>query len=104
MENIHSEVYSLLIDTCSSFFLPSIIRSRTDCVYPADIRDSEQRQHLFDAVETIPCIEKKAQWALNWISDDVSTFGERLVAFAAVEGIFFSGMLFPSVFVYAIGL
>jgi ribonucleoside-diphosphate reductase subunit M2 len=71
MENIHSEVYSLLIDTY--------------------VRDATQRNKLFDAIETIPCIRKKADWALNWISDDEATFGERLVAFAAVEGIFFSG-------------
>ncbi|KAF8505579.1 beta subunit of ribonucleotide reductase [Russula emetica] len=71
MENIHSETYSLLIDTYVS--------------------DPEQRTHLFDAIETIPCIKKKAAWALRWISDKSSTFAERLVAFAAVEGIFFSG-------------
>ena len=71
MENIHSETYSLLIDTY--------------------IKDSATRAHLFDAIETIPCIKKKADWALKWIADDESTFGERLVAFAAVEGIFFSG-------------
>jgi ribonucleoside-diphosphate reductase subunit M2 len=71
MENIHSETYSLLIDTY--------------------ISDPQQRAHLFDAIETVPCIKKKAEWALRWISDKSSTFGERLVAFAAVEGIFFSG-------------
>ncbi|KAK7049620.1 Ribonucleotide-diphosphate reductase (RNR), small subunit [Paramarasmius palmivorus] len=71
MENIHSETYSLLIDTY--------------------IKDPRQREHLFDAVETIPCVKRKADWALRWISDTRSTFGERLVAFAAVEGIFFSG-------------
>jgi len=71
MENIHSETYSLLIDTYVS--------------------DPQHRTHLFDAIETIPCIEKKAAWALRWISDKSSTFAERLVAFAAVEGIFFSG-------------
>ncbi|KAH9999351.1 ribonucleotide reductase [Russula vinacea] len=64
MENIHSETYSLLIETYVS--------------------DPEQRTHLFDAIETVPCIKKKAAWALRWISD-------KLVAFAAVEGIFFSG-------------
>jgi len=77
MENIHSEVYSLLIDTY--------------------VRDPIQRDHLFNSMDTIPCIRKKADWALNWISDDQSTFGERLVAFAAVEGIFFSGS-FASIF------
>ena len=71
MENIHSETYSLLIDTYVS--------------------DPVQRTHLFDAIETVPCIKKKAAWALRWISDKSSTFAERLVAFAAVEGIFFSG-------------
>jgi ribonucleoside-diphosphate reductase subunit M2 len=77
MENIHSETYSLLIDTY--------------------IKDPAQREHLFDAVETIPCVKKKADWALNWINDKDSVFGERLVAFAAVEGIFFSGS-FASIF------
>ncbi|KAF7317914.1 Ribonucleotide reductase small subunit [Mycena kentingensis (nom. inval.)] len=77
MENIHSETYSLLIDTY--------------------IKDSAQREYLFDAIETIPCIKRKADWALRWITDEKSTFGERLVAFAAVEGIFFSGS-FASIF------
>jgi ribonucleoside-diphosphate reductase subunit M2 len=99
MENIHSEVYSLLIDTY--------------------IRDPKERDNLFNAVDnsqyhhcvffpliyscterafrTVPCIRKKADWALTWISDKRSTFGERLVAFAAVEGIFFSGS-FASIF------
>ncbi|KAI0036046.1 ribonucleotide reductase small subunit [Vararia minispora EC-137] len=77
MENIHSETYSLLIDTY--------------------IKDPKQRDYLFDAVETIPCVAKKANWALRWITDKDSVFGERLVAFAAVEGIFFSGS-FASIF------
>ncbi|QRW16093.1 ribonucleoside-diphosphate reductase subunit M2 [Rhizoctonia solani] len=77
MENIHSETYSLLIDTY--------------------IKEPAQREFLFDAIETIPCIKKKADWALKWISDRRSTFAERLVAFAAVEGIFFSGS-FASIF------
>lgn len=77
MENIHSETYSLLIDTY--------------------IKDPKQREYLFDAVETIPCVKRKADWALRWISDRRSTFAERLVAFAAVEGIFFSGS-FASIF------
>lgn len=77
MENIHSETYSLLIDTY--------------------IKDAAQREYLFDAIETIPCVKRKAEWALKWISDDRSTFAERLVAFAAVEGIFFSGS-FASIF------
>ncbi|KDQ21090.1 hypothetical protein BOTBODRAFT_27092 [Botryobasidium botryosum FD-172 SS1] len=77
MENIHSETYSLLIDTY--------------------IKDPAQREYLFDAIDTIPCIKRKADWALTWINDQRSTFGERLVAFAAVEGIFFSGS-FASIF------
>ncbi|KAK0209053.1 ribonucleotide reductase small subunit [Desarmillaria ectypa] len=77
MENIHSETYSLLIDTY--------------------VKDPARREYLFDAIETIPCIKLKAEWALRWISDHRSTFAERLVAFAAVEGIFFSGS-FASIF------
>jgi len=77
MENIHAETYSLLIDTY--------------------IKDPKQREYLFDAIETVPCIKKKAEWALRWISDKASSFGERLVAFAAVEGVFFSGS-FASIF------
>jgi ribonucleoside-diphosphate reductase beta chain len=75
MENIHSETYSLLIDTY--------------------ITDPEEKIKLFRAIETIPAIAKKADWALNWIKN--STFQERLIAFAAVEGIFFSGA-FCSIF------
>lgn len=71
MENVHSEMYSLLIDTY--------------------VKDPQERDHLFRAVETVPCIARKAEWALRWITDQSSTFSERLVAFAAVEGIFFSG-------------
>ncbi|KAJ7148574.1 ribonucleotide reductase small subunit [Mycena filopes] len=71
MENVHSEAYSTLIDTF--------------------VRDAVERSRLLDAVETIPCIQKKAAWALRWISDAESSFAQRLVAFAAVEGIFFSG-------------
>ncbi|KAM7192774.1 Ribonucleotide reductase, small chain domain containing protein [Naviculisporaceae sp. PSN 640] len=77
MENIHSETYSLLIDTY--------------------IKEAAQRTHLFNAIDTIPCIRKKADWALKWITDKKSTFAQRLVAFAAVEGIFFSGA-FASIF------
>ncbi|MCJ1453200.1 Ribonucleotide-diphosphate reductase (RNR), small subunit [Mycoblastus sanguinarius] len=77
MENIHSETYSLLIDTY--------------------IKEQKQRTYLFDAIDTIPCIRKKADWALKWIADKSSTFAQRLVAFAAVEGIFFSGS-FASIF------
>jgi ribonucleoside-diphosphate reductase beta chain len=75
MENIHSEAYSLLIDTY--------------------IQDSAEKNYLFNAIETVPCVTKKADWALRWI--DQGSFAERLVAFAAVEGIFFSGS-FCSIF------
>lgn len=71
MENIHSEMYSLLIDTL--------------------IRSPSERRKLFNAIETLPCVKKKAEWALNWISSKNHNFAERLIAFAAVEGIFFSG-------------
>jgi ribonucleoside-diphosphate reductase beta chain len=71
IENIHSEMYSILIDTL--------------------IRDSEEKNRLLNSIETIPCIRKKALWALSWLDQTKNTFGERLVAFAAVEGIFFSG-------------
>ncbi|XP_006864054.1 PREDICTED: ribonucleoside-diphosphate reductase subunit M2-like isoform X2 [Chrysochloris asiatica] len=77
MENIHSEMYSLLIDTY--------------------IKDSKEREFLFNAIETMPCVKKKADWALRWIGDKEATYGERVVAFAAVEGIFFSGS-FASIF------
>ncbi|KAI0127778.1 ribonucleotide reductase [Xylariales sp. AK1849] len=77
MENIHSETYSLLIDTY--------------------IKEPAQKTHLFNAIDTIPAIRKKADWALRWITDKKSTFAQRLVAFAAVEGIFFSGA-FASIF------
>ncbi|MBL7936340.1 MAG: ribonucleotide-diphosphate reductase subunit beta [Bacteroidia bacterium] len=75
MENIHSETYSLLIDTY--------------------IKDPVEKDKLLHAVETVPCVGKKADWALKWISN--GTFAERLIAFAAVEGIFFSGS-FCSIF------
>ncbi|KAN0094629.1 Ribonucleotide reductase, small chain domain containing protein, partial [Tylopilus felleus] len=77
MENIHSETYSLLIDTY--------------------IKDPTQCEYLFDTMDTILCVKCKADWALQWISDQHSMFAKRLVAFAAVEGIFFSG-LFASIF------
>jgi len=77
MENIHSEMYSLLIDTY--------------------IKDPQERDFLFNAIETMPCVKEKADWALRWINDDSSSYGERVVAFAAVEGIFFSGS-FASIF------
>lgn len=75
IENIHSEAYSLLIDTY--------------------IKNPDEKHHLFHAIETVPCVSKKAEWALRWISK--GSFSERLVAFAAVEGIFFSGS-FCSIF------
>ncbi|RWS21673.1 ribonucleoside-diphosphate reductase subunit M2-like isoform X4 [Leptotrombidium deliense] len=55
------------------------------------ISDPNQRRFLFNAVETVPCVQKKAKWAMNWTASDDVTFAERLIAFAAVEGIFFSG-------------
>ena len=69
MENVHSETYSLLIDTY--------------------IQNTADKAHLFNAIDTLDCVNKKAEWALKWI--DKGTFAQRLVAFAAVEGIFFSG-------------
>ena len=75
MENIHSETYSLLIDTY--------------------IKDKQEQNKLFNAIETVPAIKKKAEWAIKWIGS--KSFVERLLAFAAVEGIFFSGS-FCSIF------
>ncbi|KUG07024.1 ribonucleoside-diphosphate reductase [Solirubrum puertoriconensis] len=75
MENIHSETYSLLIDTY--------------------IKDPKQKDYLFNALETVPAVTKKGQWAIKWINSE--NFTERLIAFAAVEGIFFSGS-FCSIF------
>ena len=75
MENIHSETYSLLIDTY--------------------IKDAKEKDYLFHAIDTVDCVRKKAEWALRWIKN--ASFAERLVAFAAVEGIFFSGS-FCSIF------
>jgi ribonucleoside-diphosphate reductase subunit M2 len=80
MENIHLETYSLLINT-----------------YIKDPAVPAQRKYMLDAVETIPCAKMKVDWALTWISDRWSTFAERLEAFVAVEGIFFSGS-FASIF------
>lgn len=71
VENIHSETYSLLIDTY--------------------IRDSKEKDHLLRAIETVPCVQKKANWAMQWCDANNASFAERCVAFAAVEGIFFSG-------------
>ncbi|KAK6930049.1 Ribonucleotide reductase small subunit family [Dillenia turbinata] len=70
IENIHSEMYSLLLETY--------------------IKDSKEKHRLFNATENIPCVARKAKWALDWIQSSTS-FAERLVAFACVEGIFFSG-------------
>jgi ribonucleoside-diphosphate reductase beta chain len=75
MENIHSETYSLLIDTY--------------------IKDPKEKDYLFNALETVPAVQKKGEWALKWINSE--NFAERLIAFAAVEGIFFSGS-FCSIF------
>jgi ribonucleoside-diphosphate reductase beta chain len=75
MENIHSETYSLLIDTY--------------------IKDPKEKDYLFNALETVPAVQRKGQWALTWINSE--NFAERLIAFAAVEGIFFSGS-FCSIF------
>ncbi len=76
IENIHAETYSLLIDTY--------------------IKDPSEKAKMFNAIDTIPCVKKKADWALRWI-DNAPTFAHRLIAFAAVEGIFFSGS-FCSIF------
>jgi ribonucleotide reductase beta subunit family protein with ferritin-like domain len=71
MENIHSETYSLLIDSY--------------------IKDPVEKDKLFKALHNFPCIKKKADWAVKWINDKRSSFATRLIAFACVEGIFFSG-------------
>ena len=71
MENIHSETYSLLIDTY--------------------VKDKTEKLSLFESIQTFPCIKKKADWAIKWINDKRSSFANRLIAFACVEGIFFSG-------------
>merc|ERR1712160_31397 len=70
MENIHSETYSLLIEQY--------------------VRDPVEKDHIFDAIHTMPAVEEKASWAAQWMNDD-SSFAERVVAFACVEGILFSG-------------
>ena len=77
MENIHSETYSLLIDTY--------------------IKDREEKATLFNAIDNFPCIKKKADWSIKWINDKRSSFATRLIAFACIEGIFFSGA-FCSIF------
>lgn len=78
MENIHSEMYSILIDT--------YLR-----------HDHKKRDFLFNAIHNLPCVKKKADWAMQWIESKNTNFAERLIAFAAVEGIFFSGS-FASIF------
>lgn len=70
IEQVHSETYSLLIDTY--------------------VTDSAEKAQLLQAIETVPCVQKKASWALRWFDRTQASFAERLVAFAAVEGIFFS--------------
>ena len=77
MENIHSETYSLLIETF--------------------IKNTDEKMRLFQAIEHFPCIKKKSDWAQKWIHDSHSNFATRLIAFACVEGIFFSGA-FCSIF------
>jgi ribonucleoside-diphosphate reductase subunit M2 len=71
VENIHSETYSLLIDTY--------------------IKDQQEKTRLLHAIDTVPCVNKKANWALQWCNKEYASFAERCVAFCAVEGIFFSG-------------
>ena len=71
MENIHSEMYSLLIETY--------------------IKKKEEKDKLFHALENFECIRKKGEWAMKWLNSDTDSFAERLIAFAAIEGIFFSG-------------
>ncbi len=71
VENIHSETYSLLIDTY--------------------IKDPKERMHLLHAIDTVPCVQRKATWALQWCNAEHASFAERCVAFCVVEGIFFSG-------------
>ena len=70
VEDIHSETYALLIDTY--------------------VQDSEEKKHLFNAIKTIPCVQQKAEWGFKWITSSES-FAQRLIAFAIVEGVFFSG-------------
>ncbi|KAL3932967.1 MAG: hypothetical protein SGARI_003823 [Bacillariaceae sp.] len=71
VENIHSETYSLLIDTY--------------------IKDNQEKMRLLHAIDTVPCVQKKANWALQWCNPEVASFAERCIAFCVVEGIFFSG-------------
>ena len=71
MENVHSETYSLIVDTY--------------------IKDNKTKTHLLNAMETIPSIKEKEKWALKWCNPDAASFAEKCIAFDAVEGIFFSG-------------
>ena len=71
VENIHSKTYSLLINRY--------------------IKDPAKKDHLLQAIKTVPCVQRKAQWALKWCDATCASFAERMIAFAAVEGIFFSG-------------
>jgi len=71
VENIHSETYSLLIDTY--------------------VKDPTKKLHLLRAIKTVPCVQRKAKWAQKWCDSTTASFAERMIAFAAVEGIFFSG-------------
>jgi ribonucleoside-diphosphate reductase subunit M2 len=71
VENIHSETYSLLIDTY--------------------IKEPAKKDHLLRAIKTVPCVQRKAQWALKWCDTTSASFAKRMIAFAAAKGIFFSG-------------
>ena len=106
IENIHSEMYSLLIDT----YIKGENYNQIVIIYSADsflqnltyinfkklcILDPAEKDNLFNAIETVPAVKKKANWALNWINN--ASYAERVIAFASVEGIFFSGS-FASIF------
>jgi len=84
IESIHSETYSLLIDTY--------------------VKDNKEKETLFNAIEEVPCIKEKANWALKWIEDKDSPFAARLVAFAIVEGVFFSSAFASIYFIKEKGL
>ncbi len=71
IENVHSETYSQLIE--------------------AYVRDPEEKNRLFNAVETVPAVKRKAEWAMQWTTSETASYAERIVAYACVEGIFFSG-------------
>ena len=77
MENVHSETYSLLIDTY--------------------IKDSDEKYRMLNAIQYYPCVKKKTDWAVKWIGDESSSFATKLVSFAIVEGLFFSSS-FASIF------